>query len=110
MKVLIFLGIFAVIGWTSFYDVTKGTLNFISPTQATQQPVTKNTQAASEPYKTVQIAPGDTVLSIHEKMNPNAHVTIQTVLSDFKSLNKGVDPNHIQIGKNYKFPLYSSQK
>jgi len=104
MKKLIILGIFAIVGWTSFYDITKGTLNFLGTGNSTQQVSTDLT--ATLPYKTIDIQPGDTVLSLYEKLNPSSRADIQKVMSDFKTLNHGIDPNHIQIGEKYRFPLY----
>jgi hypothetical protein len=109
MKKLIVLGVFAIIGWTSFYDVTKGTLNFIG-NPSTVQPAAASVQPPnSKPFRSVSIKAGDTVLSINEKLNPSSDINIQQVISDFQTLNNGADPNHIQIGKNYRFPLYSSE-
>lgn len=107
MKKLILLGVFGIIGWTSFYDVTQGTLNFLGNAAAIQ-PASANVQTTN-PFKTVSIKPGDTVLSIYEKLNPASSISIQKVMTDFQRLNQGVDPNHIQIGKNYRFPLYPSE-
>ena len=107
MRKLIILGVFAIVGWTSYYDVTKGTLTFLGSELPTQHISTVNTGVN---YKTVHIQPGDTVLSIYEKLNPTSEVAIQKVITEFSTLNKGVDPNHIQIGKDYKFPLYSAQR
>ncbi|MGV3487964.1 MAG: hypothetical protein ACO1OC_05205 [Tuberibacillus sp.] len=107
MKKLILLGIVAIIGWTSFYDLTKGTLNFLGTDHYTQA---STDLTSTMPYRTLDVEPGDTVLSLYEKLNPGARADIQKVMSDFKTLNDGVDPNHIQIGETYRFPLYSSHK
>ena len=107
MKKLVILGIFAIIGWTSFYDLSKGTLNFLGPVNHQEQDAVSQSDI---PYKTVDVQPGDTVLSLYEKLNPSADATIQKVMDDFQNLNHGVDPNHIQIGEKYRVPLYSAKK
>ena len=101
MKKLFIIAIFAVVGWTSYYDMTKGTLAFIGSNE------TKASEPAI-PFQTVHVQPGDTVLSLYEKLNPSSTYDIDQVLRDFKKLNHGVDPNHIQIGKTYRIPLDES--
>jgi len=105
MKKLIILGLFALAGWTSFYDITVGTLNFLPGTHRTEaSPRVQQTDGLT--YRTVTVEPGDTVLSVHERLNPAAHIAIEKVLNDFRTLNGGQDPNHIQIGASYRFPVY----
>ncbi|SFA70701.1 hypothetical protein SAMN04488072_101139 [Lentibacillus halodurans] len=56
----------------------------------------------------VQTNTGDTVLSIVEELNKqnNNDLDISQILDDFKALNPGVEPLHIQTGEYYYFPLY----
>ncbi|MFD1363039.1 hypothetical protein [Lentibacillus salinarum] len=58
----------------------------------------------------VQVQQGDTVLSIVEAINQQRnHVNqldISQVLSDFRTLNPGVEPLNIETGNYYYFPAY----
>lgn len=108
-KKLFIIAMLILVGGTSFYDLTHGTLSlFFSPVPATVQAKTlpKANPAPEQMTKTVTVQPGDTVLSIEEKLNPDASLSIINVIEDFKKLNPSVDPNHIQIGHSYKFKLY----
>jgi hypothetical protein len=110
MKKLIFIAIFGLIGWTSLYDLTNGTLSLIL-TSKPQPAVAQTTArvAAMPKSATIVIKPGDTVLSIEERLNPKKELSITEVLSDFKKLNPAADPNHIQIGERYQFKIYSTE-
>lgn len=116
MKRIFFFLLFIAVCCTSYYDVTKGTLN--KTDTSSKQVTTKSVTAKVHPsntvskktqpdYKSIKIAPGNTVLSIVEKLNPSHHIPITTVISDFKKLNPNTNPNQIEIGKTYKFPIYS---
>lgn len=110
MKKLLAIAIFGLIGWTSLYDLTNGTLSLILTSKPQAAAAQTTVQPASVQASTsVVIKPGDTVLSIEEKLNPKQTLSIATVLADFKSLNPSVDPNHIQIGQTYQFKLYPSK-
>jgi hypothetical protein len=50
--------------------------------------------------------PGDTLLSIVEKEKGKSNHPIETIISDFQSLNEGLKPENMQIGKTYKIPVY----
>ncbi|MFC4618007.1 hypothetical protein ACFO4N_04605 [Camelliibacillus cellulosilyticus] len=106
MKKLIILALFALVGWTCFYDLTKGTLSLIG-TPGTSLAESESTQSETTiPYKSVKINPGDTVLSIQERLNPMVDINIQKILDDFRRLNH-IDPNTIEIGRSYRFPIYT---
>lgn len=114
MKRIFLSLLFIAVCMTSYYDITKGTLakkvipakskSTLSVNTIPHKTSSKNTEAK---YRKVTINPGDTVLSIVEKLNPNHHISISEVLKDFKQLNPNTNPNHIQIGKAYRFPLYN---
>ncbi|HSU78817.1 MAG TPA: LysM domain-containing protein [Candidatus Angelobacter sp.] len=110
MKKLVAILIFGLIGWTSLYDLTNGTLSLIlAPKPLPVAAQTTTAKATPLPKSTsIVVKPGDTVLSIEEKLNPKQTLSIATVLSDFKKLNPAENPNHIQIGQHYKFKIYSS--
>lgn len=56
----------------------------------------------------VKIQPGDTVLSVTERVNNYTidKLDLEKVISDFKELNKFADPYNLQINKHYYFPIY----
>lgn len=91
-----------------YFDMTTGTLP-TSPSSATSvqpsKPVSK-TSAPSIAYKEVLIKPGDTLLSIMENERGASNKPIEEVISDFQSLNEGLKPENMQIGKTYKVPTY----
>lgn len=98
-----------IVGWTSYYDLSKGTLRLIeSPSPQPASAATVTSTAVSEPKDVIKkvVQPGDTVLSIEERINKDKTFTITQVLNDFKMLNPSVDPNHIQIGHTYVFKRY----
>lgn len=105
-KKWIFFLIFIVIGGTCYYDLKNGTLSMMVTPAPKNTSIPVSTPAKPKDYEVKVVQPGDTVLSIEEHLNPNKSISIIQVLSDFKSLNPSVDPNHIQIGKTYKFKLY----
>lgn len=113
MKKIFFFLLFISVCVTSYYDITKGTLHnqAKNPKKVSALPASGKVKPPTEsgkkkPVKQVKVAPGDTVLSIVEKLNPNTHIAITKVLQDFEKLNPKTDPNHIQIGKVYQFPIY----
>ena len=77
-------------------------------------PHLKKTNKIAEPFnpeennhQEVVIEPGQTVLSIVEHLHDGPYpATIQDVIYDFKELNNGIEPEDIQIGKSYLFPIY----
>lgn len=86
------------------YDLKIGTLPQAQPVNAEIQ----INEKSKGKYKTYQAVPGDTLISVVEKLNPDGGFTITQMIKDFKSLNPGVNPENIQLGKTYKFPLYKS--
>ncbi|MDN3955397.1 LysM peptidoglycan-binding domain-containing protein [Sporolactobacillus laevolacticus] len=101
MKKRFFTILFIMACWTSYVDLTSGSL----PAGQAAQPVKTVTEKAAVPYQRITVAPGDTLLSITEKINEN-EPSIERVLKDFAVLNPSVDPNHLQIGETYAFPNY----
>lgn len=110
MKKIGFLMVVIFLIYIIQYDIRHGTL---IPAKAV--PVSTQTTESSSPGKAKTTAPyikvkvkaGDTVLSIVEQLTSKAiPVPIDKVITDFKALNKGLSPENIQIGKEYKFPVY----
>src|SRR5690625_2632891 len=57
----------------------------------------------------IRVQPGDTVLSIVEKIN-HSHmkfINIEQIVNDFKLINPFVNPYNLEPNKYYFFPLYS---
>ncbi|MBM7645773.1 hypothetical protein JOD45_001992 [Scopulibacillus daqui] len=100
MKKLLLLSVIGIISWTSYSDITNGTLPSVYKTQDNSQ------SQLNINYKRITVNPGDTVLSIVEKINPHKSLSIEKVMSDFKKLNPGCKPNKIEIGQSYNFPQY----
>jgi hypothetical protein len=92
------------------YDIKYGTLPHDKAIPVSTKPEKASSEKSSKPdilYLTVKVKAGDTVLSIVEQLAQNyVPVPIQQVVKDFKTLNKGISPEDIQIGRSYKFPLY----
>ncbi|MBT2665488.1 LysM peptidoglycan-binding domain-containing protein [Bacillus sp. ISL-4] len=90
-----------------YFDLTTGTLPASHPPASTGEPAVPASQSASAPsaaYKEITMKPGDTLLSIVEKGGSNQ--PIETIIADFQSLNEGLKPENMQIGKTYKIPIY----
>ena len=90
-----------------YHDVTTGTL--ITSTKATtaSEHMTDGKTNVHIPYQTVTVKPGDTLLSIMEKLqNGPIPVPIDKAITDFEALNPGEKAQTLQIGKKYKIPVY----
>lgn len=85
------------------YDLKIGTLPQTQPVNAEIQTNDKN---HTYNYKSYEAGPGDTLISIVEELNTHGGYTISSMIKDFTTLNPGVNPENIQLGKTYKFPLY----
>jgi hypothetical protein len=101
----LFIAIFTLLLlYSIYYDLTSGSL----PTKETKNvavPVTN--MSNNDDFFEATVKPGDTVLSIMEKhLKEPLPVSITKLITDFQALNKGKQPEEIQIGKRYKFPNY----
>ncbi|PLT30995.1 LysM peptidoglycan-binding domain-containing protein [Peribacillus deserti] len=114
MRRLLYLLSFCFIGFIIYYDLTAGTLPVVNKT--TIMPENKHKPPSSAPAASLSgsnrhieivIKPGDTILSIIEQREGKINEPIEKIISDFRSLNKGKDPEDIQIGKKYKIPSYA---
>ena len=106
MKKLIALLFILLIGYSVFFDVTKGTLPSTESIPVTTSPDDK----ALPSYKEIKIKSGDTLLTIMEREEGKLVKPINTIMLDFQELNDGVSPHELQIGKTYKFPIYSESQ
>jgi hypothetical protein len=104
VKKRIFTILFLIACWTSYQDLTSGSLPAGKNEAATNQPQAQETAAV--PYLRVTVSPGDTLLSITERVS-SRQPDINQVIHDFLTLNPSVDPNHLKIGETYAFPVYT---
>ncbi|MDR7072759.1 LysM peptidoglycan-binding domain-containing protein [Fictibacillus barbaricus] len=91
------------------YDLKIGTLPQTQPANAKVIDNKMKIQQNKEKYQLYEVKPGDTLISVTEKVNSKGNYTISGMLNDFKVLNPGTNPEHIQIGKTYKFPIYKKK-
>lgn len=101
MKKLFFYLLFGLILYTSYLDLSNGTLHLLN----------ESPQAIGEsdiPYEEIVVQPGETVLTVLEKRNGTLPVSIEQALHDFTLINPAIDPMLIQAGKRYKFPVYDN--
>ncbi|WP_078379687.1 hypothetical protein [Sutcliffiella halmapala] len=97
-----------------YYDLSNGTIPSINQEQVTTtMSVPDVTEQPSElpnstnNYIDVEVKAGDTVLTIAERIaNKPIPVSITQLIEDFQTLNDGIPPEKIQIGKSYRFPIY----
>ncbi|KZE68389.1 hypothetical protein AWM68_16045 [Fictibacillus phosphorivorans] len=87
------------------YDLKIGTLPQSTSANANAEIKTEKKQNKS--YEAYEVKPGETLISVVEKLNTSGNYSIVSMIKDFKSLNPGVNPENIQLGKSYKFPLYN---
>ncbi|GGL40105.1 LysM peptidoglycan-binding domain-containing protein [Sporolactobacillus putidus] len=103
MKKRIFTLLILIVCWTSYTDLTSGSLPAGTAAKTSAQSVN-----APLSFQKITVAPGDTLLSVAERINKTSP-SIDQVIKDFAILNPSVDPNHLQIGRAYAFPYYDRQ-
>lgn len=87
------------------HDITKGSLAISEDVLAITNEVTQERLFFEK-----KVSPGNTLISIMEQhTNHSLSVPISEVIVDFQQLNNGVKPEHMQIGKVYKFPIYDQE-
>lgn len=92
-----------------YYDLNHGTLNVKEEPSIEVQAASSD--SANTGYFEHEVKAGETVLTIMEKETTKTlPVSIDTLIEDFKQLNKGVSPEDIQVGKSYTFPDYSNHQ
>ena len=122
MKRIGLLLIILVILYSTYYDLTIGTLpNGLKNTvqantekettlpleQQIEEPESPNN---NEAFQEVVVEPGYTVLSIVEHLHEGPiPASIQEIIYDFEELNPGIKADSLQIGETYLFPLYLSE-
>ncbi|HYK73504.1 MAG TPA: hypothetical protein VEV44_10385 [Pseudoneobacillus sp.] len=109
MKKLFGALIILLVCYIVFFDLKYGTLP--STTKKTETVVSTQTptNTTSISYFEEKVSAGDTVLTIVEnKLQAQIPVSLNEIVNDFISLNNGITPEKIQIGKTYRFPNYST--
>ncbi len=105
-----------IILYSTYYDLTFGTLpsHFAEAGTESKAMTESNVkqapqeQAQDEAYQEVIVEPGYTVLSIVEHLHDESvPASIEEVIHDFKQLNPNIEPESIQIGHSYLFPVYN---
>src|SRR5699024_6379586 len=88
-----------------YKDITEGTL----PGQHSEEDQVEVTSNISTSIIKVKVKPGETVLSITERINnfSNKRIDIQQILTDFKQYNPNTNPNHLQVNEYYYFLQYN---
>ncbi|MEH7388645.1 hypothetical protein V7147_25100 [Bacillus sp. JJ1521] len=91
-----------------YYDVRIGTLPIAKSESIEATEVVA--QTPNDPYREIKVKAGDTLLSIVEKLNEGKQISsIESVIMDFEELNPDSKAELLQIGKTYKFPLYTNE-
>jgi formyltetrahydrofolate hydrolase len=109
MKKLVILFLIVLVTYSIYYDLSKGTLPVgnVSAAISSQEVAKESSIPTEKDYIIIKVKAGDTVLSLVEQQQSGSlPVEIGQVISDFKKLNEGLPPEKIQIGKEYKVPLY----
>ncbi|RDU35391.1 hypothetical protein DRW41_18210 [Neobacillus piezotolerans] len=104
MKKMIAVLFFAALFISMYVDLTAGTL-----TVSIAAPPPKSVEASDIGISnfTAVVQPGQTLLSVIEKRRGSTpNVSIDKLIADFKALNPGASPELLQIGKEYRFPVY----
>jgi hypothetical protein len=98
--------IFIILFLISIYkDLSFGT--DISTKEIQQENQIKIVDNPSYEVIKVKMEPGDTVLTVVERLNPTRkNLNIESVIQDFTSLNPNVKPNELQHNRFYFFPKY----
>jgi len=106
----------AILGILTIYiiyvDLTAGSLSNSANSikaEETMETIAKTTITTTTiPAFNAEVEPGETLISIVENyLDKPIPVSIDQLISDFKSLNPKQAPEKLQIGKVYQFPDYS---
>ncbi|WP_078552815.1 hypothetical protein [Bacillus alkalicellulosilyticus] len=114
MKKLFFSFVIILVLYSTYYDLTTGTLPEAASKQEQKSDSENTTQPSSPgtsiPFQEVIVESGYTVLSIVEHLHDApVQASISQIVYDFQELNDGIKPEEIQIGKTYNFPLYHQE-
>ncbi|MGV3464829.1 MAG: hypothetical protein ACO1OT_05990 [Heyndrickxia sp.] len=106
MKKFVALVAAIIVLYSVYYDIKIGTIPAVSHASEVKKTPQKTTKPTT-PYQLKMVQPGDTVLTVVEQLQKGTlSVSIEQVIHDFQKLNNGIKPEEIQIGQEYKFPVY----
>ncbi|WP_257345973.1 hypothetical protein [Pseudalkalibacillus decolorationis] len=107
MKKLIIGTLLFLLVYSIYFDLKVGTLPTATTIKAIETPVAEARNKSLNPYKTVTVQPGETVLTILERIHTgNMPVSINKAVEDFEALNNSISAHAIQANESYRFPLY----
>lgn len=105
--ILVIAGIVSDLRTGSLPDQSVKHLNQSAPTKKVETPDDSLPSLVSQE---VIVEPGHTVLSVVEHLNEGPiPVSIAQIIEDFKSLNQSLEPDMIQTGETYLFPIYKKE-
>lgn len=90
-----------------YKDLTIGTPISTNINQKKDNSVTAVNNNSFDIVK-IKINPGDTVITVIERLNPELNsFDIELLLKDFSELNPNADPNALMVNRYYFFPKYN---
>ncbi|GIN10625.1 hypothetical protein J26TS2_04920 [Shouchella clausii] len=116
MKRILFGIVLIIVILGIHHDLTGGTFAEEKESRTPPTPLTvqvEEDQGENEPslpYQEVIIEPGQTVLSVVEHLHGHqVDRPIESIIADFRELNEQMEPNALQVGERYRFPLYNGE-
>ncbi|MGP4080856.1 hypothetical protein ACTWQL_13130 [Pseudalkalibacillus sp. R45] len=107
MKKFIITSLIILFFYSAYFDLKVGTL----PTSAKNEievQVANSIPADEVAYKEIQVQPGETVLTILERIhNGSIPVSIEKAVSEFERLNPDTSAHSIHANKTYRFPFFN---
>ncbi|KQL53530.1 hypothetical protein AN964_08495 [Heyndrickxia shackletonii] len=109
MKKFVALIVAIIVLYSVYYDLKIGTIPAATHASEVKTPQ-ETTAKPTVPFQLKEVEPGETVLTIVEQLEKGPlSVPINKVIHDFQKLNNGIKPEEIQIGQEYKFPVYKKR-
>ena len=103
MKRLLSFLVTILILYVIYFDLTTGTL----PVAKVENINMNSANDEAIPYFEKKVSSGETVLTIVEgKIDGPLPVSITQMITDFKQLNNGLQPEQLISGRIYRFPEY----
>jgi len=107
LKKFVALVVAIIVLYSVYYDLKIGTIPATTHASEVKTPQETTTAKSTVPFQQKVVEPGDTVLTVVEQLEKGPiSVPINKVIHDFQKLNNGIKPEEIQIGQEYKFPVY----
>ncbi|WP_070120658.1 hypothetical protein [Bacillus marinisedimentorum] len=107
MKRFLLAGCACLVFYIIYFDLTTGTLPANTVPAVHTAAAGKSGDDLDIQYQNRVVKPGDTVLSVVEKIHGGTSpVPIDEIISDFEALNPNGNLAALHIGKTYRFPFY----